>query len=208
MSEAQNKLFIAAVDCTGHGVPGGFLSMLGISFLNEIVRELNREGREIKAANVLNILRSKIIETLSKQGDKITRDGMDMSLVIIDKENMQINYAGANNPIYIIRKSNLTKIDADRMPIGYSKKLNDVLFTNRTLDIEKDDLIYLFSDGYPDQFGGKFGKKFNSRRFRELLSHMEKYPMEKQKEIADAILKKWMGENEQIDDILLIGIKI
>jgi len=208
MSEAQNKLFIAAVDCTGHGVPGGFLSMLGISFLNEIVRELNREGREIKAANILNILRSKIIGTLSKQGDNVTRDGMDMSLVIIDRENMKLNYAGANNPAYIIRQDVLTKIDADRMPIGYNHKLNDILFTDKMIDIQKGDLIYLFSDGYPDQFGGKFGKKFNSRRFRELLSHMGKFSMDKQKGIADAILTKWMGENDQIDDILLIGIQI
>lgn len=208
MSEAQNKLFIAAVDCTGHGVPGGFLSMLGISFLNEIVRELNKDTVEIKAATVLNILREKIIATLSQQGDEITRDGMDMALAIIDKEKMQINFAGANNPAYIVREGNITKIEADRMPIGYSKKLNNVNFTNKTINIKKDDLIYLFSDGFADQFGGKFGKKFNSRRFRELLLHIEKFPMEKQKKVAEAILNKWKGDNRQIDDILLIGIKM
>ena len=208
MSEAQNKLFIAAVDCTGHGVPGGFLSMLGISFLNEIVRELNRKGENINAAQVLNLLRKKIISTLSQQGDEVTRDGMDMALAIIDKENMQFNFSGANNPAYLIRGGSLTKIEADRMPIGYSNKLNEVSFTSKTIKLKKGDQIYLFSDGYADQFGGKFGKKFNTRRFRELLSHIEKFTMEKQKEVANAILKKWKGDNEQIDDILLIGIKI
>ncbi len=208
MSEAQNKLFIAAVDCTGHGVPGGFLSMLGISFLNEIVRELNKETEEIKAATVLNRLREKIIETLSQQGDEITRDGMDMALAVIDKEKMQLNFAGANNPAYIMRSGNLKKIEADRMPIGYSNKLNNVNFSNKTINIKEGDLIYLFSDGFADQFGGKFGKKFNSRRFRELLQHIEKFPMEKQKKVAEAILNKWKGQNEQIDDILLIGIKM
>jgi len=208
MSEAQNKLFIAAVDCTGHGVPGGFLSMLGISFLNEIVRELNKKEVNIKASHVLNLLRKKIIETLSQQGDEVTRDGMDMALAIIDKEKMQLNFSGANNPAYIMRAGNLTKIEADRMPIGYNNKLNNISFSNKTIKIKKDDLIYLFSDGYADQFGGKFGKKFNSRRFRELLSHIETFPMSKQKEVANAILNKWKGNNEQIDDILLIGIKI
>jgi len=208
MTEAQNKLFIAAVDCTGHGVPGGFLSMLGISFLNEIVIDLNRKKKYIRAADVLNILREKVISTLSQQGDEITRDGMDIALAVIDKEKKSLNFAGANNPAYIIRNNQLTKIDADRMPVGYNKKLNDIKFKDKFVKILKDDLIYIFSDGYADQFGGSNSKKFNARRFRELLLHIQKYPMQKQKEIAENVLKKWKGEHIQIDDILLIGIKI
>ncbi|MCF6366972.1 MAG: SpoIIE family protein phosphatase [Bacteroidales bacterium] len=208
MTEAQNKLFIAAVDCTGHGVPGGFLSMLGISFLNEIVIDLNKKKKYIRAADILNILRDKIISTLSQQGDEITRDGMDIALAVIDKEKKLLNFAGANNPAYIIRDRQLTKIDADRMPVGYNKKLNDIKFKDKFVKILKDDIIYLFSDGYADQFGGSNGKKFNARRFRELLLHVQKYPMEKQKEIAGNVLKKWQQGHQQIDDILLIGIKI
>ena len=208
MNEAQNKLFIAAVDCTGHGVPGGFLSMLGISFLNEIVIDLNRKKKYIRAADILNILRDKIISTLSQQGDKITRDGMDISLVVIDKEKKLLNFAGANNPAYIIRDHELTKIDADRMPIGYNKKLNDIKFKDKFVKILEDDTIYIFSDGYADQFGGSHGKKFNARRFRELLMHIHKFPITKQKDMAENILKKWQQGYDQIDDILLMGIKI
>ncbi len=208
MTEAQNKLFVAAVDCTGHGVPGGFLSMLGISFLNEIVIDLNKKNHDIKAADILFILRQKIITTLSHHADSFTQDGMDMALAIIDKDNMQLNFAGANNPGYIIRESKISKIEADRMPIGYSKHFNETLFTNRFVKLNENDLIYLYSDGYADQFGGQYGKKFNSRRFRELLMHIQKFPMNEQKEIAHNILVKWQNKYEQIDDILLIGIKI
>ena len=208
MTEAQNKLFIAAVDCTGHGVPGGFLSMLGISFLNEIVTDMNKKTEDIKAADILNVLRNKMITTLSQHNEHTTHDGMDMALVIIDKENMLLNYAGANNPAYIIRKNQLSKITANRMPIGFNKKLNDIDFTNKFLKLKMNDSIYLFSDGYADQFGGENNKKFNSRRFRELLIHLQKFPMVQQKDIAETILKRWQKDNIQIDDILLIGIQI
>ncbi len=208
ISESKNKLLIAAVDCTGHGVPGGFLSMLGISFLNEIVREISKTNETILAADILNELRNKIITTLSSHGEEERKDGMDMSLAIIDKENMKLNFAGANNPSYIIRNSKITKIEADRMPVGSNKKLNDIPFKNRYISLKNNDCIYLFSDGYADQFGGINQKKFNSRRFREMLLHIHSHSMSEQKEIADKILHKWMGDNEQIDDILLIGIRI
>ena len=208
ISESKNKLLIASVDCTGHGVPGGFLSMLGISFLNEIVKELGKTHEKNLAADILNELRKKIITTLSTHGEEERKDGMDMSLAIIDKENMQLNFAGANNPSYIIRDAKITKIEADRMPVGSNKKLNNIPFKNKYISLKKNDCIYLFSDGYADQFGGKNQKKFNSRRFREMLIHIHTHPMSEQKQIADKIFHKWMGENEQIDDVLLIGIKI
>ncbi|MCD6557181.1 MAG: SpoIIE family protein phosphatase, partial [Bacteroidales bacterium] len=208
ISESKNKLLIAAVDCTGHGVPGGFLSMLGISFLNEIVKEIGKTHEKILAADILNELRKKIITTLSTHGEEERKDGMDMSLAIIDKENMQLNFAGANNPSYILRDSKIAKIEADRMPVGSNKKLNDIPFKNKYLTLKTNDCIYLFSDGFADQFGGKFLKKFNSRRFREMLLHIHSHPMAKQEEMVDKILDKWKGNSEQIDDILLIGIKI
>ncbi|NPA68581.1 MAG: SpoIIE family protein phosphatase [Chlorobi bacterium] len=208
INEAKNKLLIAAVDCTGHGVPGGFLSMLGISFLNEIINDTVKKDKEIKAADILTTLRAKIITTLTSHGENERKDGMDMSLVIIDKEKMMLNFAGANNPAYIIRNEKLAKIEADRMPVGYNKKLNDIPFKNKYVPLKKNDLIYLFSDGYADQFGGSKGKKFNSKRFREMLLYISKFPMTEQEMLAEKILKKWMGNYEQIDDILLIGIKI
>ncbi|RLD50800.1 MAG: hypothetical protein DRI94_07740 [Bacteroidetes bacterium] len=208
ISESKNKLLIAAVDCTGHGVPGGFLSMLGISFLNEIVKEIGKTHEKILAADILNELRKKIITTLSTHGEEERKDGMDMSLAIIDKENMQLNFAGANNPSYILRDAKIAKIEADRMPVGSNKKLNDIPFKNKYLTLKTNDCIYLFSDGFADQFGGKFLKKFNSRRFREMLLHIHSHPMAKQEEMVDKILDKWKGNSEQIDDILLIGIKI
>ncbi len=208
MAEAKNKLLVAAVDCTGHGVPGGFLSMLGISFLNEIINDLIRKEGDIDAAGILNSLRSQVISTLHQHTENTTHDGMDMALAIIDKKNMSLNFAGANNPAYIIRNEKLSKIEADRIPIGYNKKLNNSKFTNKYVKLMKDDLIYIFSDGYADQFGGKFGKKFNLRRFRELLMHIQKHPLEKQKEISETVLLKWKNDNIQVDDILLIGMKI
>ncbi len=208
ISESKNRLLIAAVDCTGHGVPGGFLSMLGISFLNEIVKEKSKENKKILAADILNELREKIITTLSSSRNEESRDGMDMSLAVIDKENMILNFAGAHNPAYIIRNEQIAKIKADHMPVGYNKALNHIPFNNKYVKLKKGDNVYLFSDGYPDQFGGKFEKKFNAGRFRELLIFIHKLPPEEQKITAERILKKWMGDNDQIDDILLIGIKI
>ncbi len=206
--EAQNKLFVAAADCTGHGVPGGFLSMLGVTFLNEIINESVKSKIDIKAADILNILRNKIITTFHKQHEDTAQDGMDISIVIFDKANMTLNYAGANNPAYIARNGLLSKIEADRMPVGYNKKLNSISFTNKFLKLKQNDLIYLFSDGYADQFGGEHNKKFNVSRFRELLLHLQKFGINEQKQIADTILMKWQNENIQIDDILLIGIQI
>ncbi|NOZ34702.1 MAG: SpoIIE family protein phosphatase [Chlorobi bacterium] len=208
ISESKNKLFIAAVDCTGHGVPGGFLSMLGISFLNEIVKESGKTEKEIKAADVLTLLRKKIITALSAHGEEERKDGMDMSLAVIDKKNMQLNFAGANNPAYIIRNEKLAKLEADRMPVGSNKKLNHIPFKNKYVSLKPNDCLYLFSDGYADQFGGIKQKKFNTRRFREMLIHIHHLPMSEQKEVSEKILHKWMGKTEQIDDILLIGIKL
>ena len=198
----DDKIIVAAGDCTGHGVPGAFMSMLGHAFLDEIIntKEINN------AATILNLLRDEIINTLKQKGTAgEARDGMDISLIIMDINNSKIDYAGANNPLYIIRDGKMIKYTADRMPIGIHF-ISFTPFINQTIDIKKGDYLYLFSDGYADQFGGPKGKKYMYKPFQELLLKINNYPMERQKEILDATFEEWKGEREQVDDVLVIGI--
>jgi serine phosphatase RsbU (regulator of sigma subunit)/tetratricopeptide (TPR) repeat protein len=183
----NEKIIIAAADCTGHGVPGAFMSMLGHAFLDEIINT-----REIEnAATILNILRDEIINTLKQKGTEgEARDGMDISLVIIDKRAGKLDYAGANNPFYLIRDGKMLKYQADRMPIGIHF-ISFTPFTNRNIEIKKGDYLYLFSDGYADQFGGTRGKKFMYKPFQDLLLRHSSKPMELQKEILDNTFEKW-----------------
>ena len=198
------KIIVAAGDCTGHGVPGAFMSMLGHAFLDEIINT-----REIdNAATVLNILRDEIIDTLKQKGTTgEARDGMDISLVILDLKAGMLDYAGANNPLYIIRDNKLIKYQADRMPIGIHF-ISFTPFTNRNIEIKKGDYIYLFSDGFADQFGGPKGKKFMYKPFQDLLLRNHIKPMELQKEVLDNTFEKWKGEREQVDDVMIIGMHV
>jgi serine phosphatase RsbU (regulator of sigma subunit) len=202
----QNRIVVAAVDCTGHGVPGAFMSMLGLAFLNEIFNN-NELGN---AATILNLLRDEVINTLRQKGViGEARDGMDISLCIIDKEAGKLDFAGANNPLYLIRDSSLIIVEADRMPIGIYFT-SDKPFTNKTLEIKKGDYLYLFSDGYADQFGGRGRKrkKYMYRPFQQLLLRNHFKPMDLQKEILDNTFEKWKGDNEQIDDVLVMGLHL
>jgi serine phosphatase RsbU (regulator of sigma subunit) len=198
------KIIVAAGDCTGHGVPGAFMSMLGHAFLDEIINT-----REIEnAATVLNILRDDIIDTLKQKGTTgEARDGMDISLIILDPETGKLDYAGANNPLYIIRDGKLLKYQADRMPIGIHF-ISFTPFTNRNIEIKKGDYIYLFSDGFADQFGGPKGKKFMYKPFQDLLLRNHSKPMELQKEILVNTFEKWKGDREQVDDVMIIGMHV
>lgn len=223
----DNKLLIAAADCTGHGVPGAFLSMLGISYLNEIVVDKD----EFNPAIILNKLRDKIINSLHQTGEAgKSKDGIDIALCSIDFENLIIEFSGAYNPLYIIREhvdkkvlqeyedkadynisnygnSTLIEIKADRIPIGISpKKMNT--FSLKSFQLKKGDELFLFSDGYVDQFGGDKRLKFLYKRFKESLSKMYGIPMNKKLEKLETIHQKWKGDEKQIDDILIIGIKI
>ncbi len=214
----ENKIFIAAADCTGHGVPGAFMSMLGISFLNEIVNKNNIT----QPAEILNRLRENIIATLQQTGKRgEQQDGMDIALCSINKENNILEYSGAYNSLYLFRKlRNLnenesdaghniefTETKADRMPIGiYIKETKP--FTNNVLTIQKDDAIYLFSDGYLSQFGGLNGSKFKGEKFKTTLRSLQNREMPQQKEILEKMLREWQGELPQTDDILVIGIKL
>ena len=200
----KEKIYIAAADCTGHGVPGAFMSMLGNAFLNEIMIT----NDFATASEILDRLRDEIIRALRQKGATgEARDGMDISLAILDRKEGTLQYAGANNPLYLVRRGELTRYQADRMPIGIH--VTDMApFTNHKIDVEDGDSIYLFSDGYADQFGGEYGKKFMYRQFQELLTEGAALPMQEQMERIDTTLLRWRGDYEQIDDILVIGFRI
>ncbi len=202
---------IAAADCTGHGVPGAFMSMLGISFLNEIVN--SEQPENLKANEVLNELREYIKKSLRQTGkEDEAQDGMDIALCIFDNQNCQLQFAGAYNPLLLVRNKEIIQYKADRMPVGiyYREKGS---FTNHTIKLEKGDQFYIFSDGFVDQFGGKEGEKFLTKRFKSLLVENAEKSMEEQKEILLKTYNEWTNpansaEFQQIDDILVIGIKV
>ncbi|PKP22795.1 MAG: hypothetical protein CVU05_02435 [Bacteroidetes bacterium HGW-Bacteroidetes-21] len=207
MAERDNKIIIAAADCTGHGVPGAFMSLLGVAFLKEIINKI-----ELMHANdILNHLRNYVITALHQPGvESQTRDGMDMALCLLDLDNNQLQFSGANNPLYLIRNGELTEFKADKQPIGLYEENKP--FTNQMIELEKGDTFYIFSDGYADQFGGpKFnegGKKFKYSRFKELLLSFQNENMNRQQDILNQTILEWKGPLEQVDDILVIGVRI
>ena len=203
----QGYLYLAVADCTGHGVPGAFLTMLGTSFLNEI----NSSPTLLSPSQILDILRDKVVKELSQTGkDFESKDGMDISLIRIDQTTYEAEWAGAMNHLYILKKnSNTIEImKGDREPIGYTKSPSK--FTNHPLKLEKGDLIYLFSDGYVDQFGGKENKKFGYQRFRNHLLTNKSLSMKEQGNSLTASFENWMkeGNEDQLDDVCVLGLKI
>jgi serine phosphatase RsbU (regulator of sigma subunit) len=203
ISKFKNDVIVAVADCTGHGVPGAFLSMLGISFLNEIVGK----GYCNSPSSILNQLRERVMKSLHQTGEKKEqKDGMDITLCMLDFENDQLQYAGANNPIYIIRKGYLIEIKGDRMPIGINI-VEEKSFTNHLINLEENDMIYLITDGYPDQFGGQNERKLKYKPFKNILLRIYSMQMQEQVLILEEELFKWMGNVCQIDDILIVGFK-
>lgn len=200
----DNKVIIAAADCTGHGVPGAFMSMLGIAFMNEIVNS----KKITHASDILNELRRQVKLSLRQNDFSVdSRDGMDIALLIVDFDNMTAHFSGANNPLYHISDGKLSVTKADRMPIGINYGL-EKQFTTHKINLKKGDILYVFSDGYADQFGGQESKKFKSKALRKLLAENYMKSMSEQKQILDSTIEEWRGNDEQIDDILLIGVKI
>jgi serine phosphatase RsbU (regulator of sigma subunit) len=200
----RNLSYFAIGDCTGHGVPGAFLSILGISFLTQIVDQ----NESISAANILNILREHFMKSLQQTGTlEEQKDGVDMAICVIDHENDKLQYAGAFNPVYIIHGSNrLVEIPGDKMPIGIAPE-SETSFQNHHFNLSTGDMVYMFTDGYVDQFGGAEGKKFKYRPFRNLFMNICSQSMENQKLALVRELKSWMGETPQLDDITIFGFR-
>jgi ligand-binding sensor domain-containing protein/serine phosphatase RsbU (regulator of sigma subunit)/ABC-type amino acid transport substrate-binding protein len=202
ISEKGSEIYLAAVDCTGHGVPGAFMSMLGVAFLNEIVNKY----KDISPDKVLNLLRDNIIISLKQTGQVgVSRDGMDMSLVVIDKKQNTLSFAGANNPLYLVKNGELTEVKGDIMPIGIDDKM--LPFTNHVFYIQSGDTFYIFSDGFPDQFGGPMNKKFMYSNFKKLLIKIQAESLSEQNKILNETIVQWKGNNDQTDDMVVIGLR-
>ena len=200
----DNKAIWVAADCTGHGVPGAFMSMLGIGFLNEIVIEDNIHYPD----EILNRLRTKIINALRQKGMQHQQmDGMDLALCLLDKNNSKLYYAGANNPLWIMRNNEIIEVAPDKQPVGFLVNNESEPFTMHEINLVKGDTLYTFTDGYADQFGGDKGKKYKYKRFRDLLKSVGNLPMNKQKESIELAFEEWKGSHEQVDDVCIIGVK-
>ncbi len=201
-SRVKDQIIIIAADCTGHGVPGAFMSMLGVTFLNEIVnsKKITQPGK------ILDLLRDKVVHSLNQQYDNPLRDGMDISVINYNFSTKQVSFAGANNPLFLIHDGELSEIKADKMPIALYDKM--VSFSNVEVELHEGDCLYIFSDGYVDQFGGPKDKKFMRKRFKQLLIDNYQRPLDEQKDILDKAYEDWRGEGEQVDDVLVIGLKV
>ncbi|HBX53239.1 MAG: hypothetical protein A2275_08325 [Bacteroidetes bacterium RIFOXYA12_FULL_35_11] len=202
--ETSNVVVIAASDCTGHGVPGAFMSMLGLTFMNEICTkpEVQHSGE------VLNLLRTYIINSLHQTGKTgEQKDGMDISLIVIYPDKKKIEFSGANNPLFLIRNDELIEYKGDRMPVGIHDKM-DTSFTTNEISYHENDRFYMFSDGFADQFGGPKAKKFLYKNFKQLLLSHHTESMVEQKNIYEKTSVEWRGNIEQIDDQLIIGVKM
>lgn len=199
------KIVVAIVDCTGHGVPGALVSMLGTAFLNEIVPLLSARGR-LRPDHILNSMRDRIKSAFRKSiRSSYQQEGMDIALCMIDPGHHRLDYAGAYNPFYMIREGRMIEIKADRMPVG--RYVKETPFTNHSLDLSAGDTIYLFSDGYPDQISHGDGKRLGTKRFKELLIQINREPMEKQKQLLLQRFEKHKGPMKQVDDILVFGMR-
>ena len=201
VEQIQDKYVIIAADCTGHGVPGAFMSMLGVSLLNEIVLTKGVAQPD----EILNILRLKIVDALKQETDSILKDGMDMTVCLLDAKNNKLLFSGANNPLYHFRKGELIQIKGDKMPVAFHEIMDP--FTVHQLDLEKGDTFYTFSDGYADQFGGPLQKKFLAKNFRNLLTSIQDLPMIKQGIRLDEAFEEYRDDVEQVDDVVIIGIR-
>ena len=206
ISRIQDKIFIAAVDCTGHGVPGAFISVIGLELLRKIINTQNIYEPD----RILEALSSNLYEIFGNEEGTSLRDGMDIALCVLYKDQNYLDFSGAYCPLYIIRDSNLIEVKGDSFSVGPEFSNGKAIlnnYKNNKVLLEPDDMIYIFSDGYADQFGGPEGKKFKYRRFRHLLLTIHKLPLENQKVYLEKSLDEWQGNLEQLDDILVIGFK-
>ncbi|MBK7311286.1 MAG: SpoIIE family protein phosphatase [Sphingobacteriaceae bacterium] len=198
----NGKFAIATADSTGHGVPGAIMSLLNITSLEKAI-ETN-----IAPSEILNATRKTIIERLKKDGSAMGgKDGMDCSLCVYDFKNLKLQIAAANNPVWIVRGVEVIEVKADKMPVGKHDR-QDNTFTEQIMDLQKGDVVYTLTDGYPDQFGGALGKKFMNKKLRELLAKNSQLPMHQQKEILERTFTDWVGDLEQVDDVMIVGLRV
>lgn len=205
LEEWGDKVLFAAVDCTGHGVPGAFMSIVGYNLLN---RALNEHGID-KPQLILNSLNKGISNTLRQsEEDATVKDGMDISICALNRKTMQLEFAGAYNSLYLVRDGKLTEIAGDKFPVGIFVGEEMQQFKGHELQLKKGDCLYLFTDGIADQFGGPKGKKFKYKQLQEKLLSMYASPMADQGKALDKVIEDWRGELEQIDDMLVIGVRV
>ena len=210
INQIEKKSYVAAIDCTGHGVPGAFMSLVGYTILREIT--LNAE-KYMPPSVIMDRMSRLVVNTLNPRSDSNettyqTKDGMDMSLCCVDYDKMELEYSGAFNPLYLIREGTIIQYKANKFPIGVRGTDQTQNFTNNIIPIQKGDTFYIFSDGYADQFGGPNGKKYMTGNFRNLLLEASKIPIEQQRDFLNNTIEQWRGDIEQVDDILIIGVKI
>ena len=201
--QVKNEIYMAAVDCTGHGVPGALLSLVGYFLLNDIVRS----RKVTNPGKILDLLDEGVSTTLRPDDDAGTKDGMDICLCKINREQRIVEYAGAHRPLYIVRGGELTEIKGNRFPIGGGIFKNQTSFSSNHIELNQGDSIYFCSDGYSDQFGGPDGRKFGTKRLREMIAAVHTMPMKQAAAAFEDAWESWKGNQKQTDDVLLIGIK-
>lgn len=202
----DTKIYVAVADCTGHGVPGALLSIAGFNLLNESLKR----GSDTKPSDILNTLSNGVYKMLRQNSTNWgVKDGMEISVIVIDRQNSVLEYSGARRPLYIVRQNELLKLSADRFPIGFHTGQHLQKFSNYEMPLKKGDILYLFTDGYTNQFGGAQRKKFGSLQFQQFLLSFQHLDLLKQKQALEEKFEIWKGTDEdQIDDILIMGIKI
>jgi serine phosphatase RsbU (regulator of sigma subunit) len=197
-------MYIAAVDCTGHGVPGALISLIGYFLLNNIVN--NKEIME--PGEILDMLDKGVTETLRQDSeDSSTRDGMDIALCKINLRTNTLQYAGAHRPLYYLHEGELTEVKGDKFPIGGGQYKSRTSFTTTSLSLSSGDAVYFCSDGFPDQFGGPDNRKFSPKRIREIIIENAQSDIETVNRVFDQEFEAWKGNEKQTDDVLMIGIK-
>ena len=204
--ELNGKAMFAAVDCTGHGVPGAFMSIVGYNILKQIISK----HQNTQPSFILDELSKGVSETLHQRNyeESTSKDGMDITLCSYDAKERELEFAAAFNPLFLVRDGEIFEINGNKFPVGIFLEKETKKFTNHKVKVKKGDVVYIFSDGYADQFGGAKGKKFMQSQFRNLLFDIHKKPMPEQRRILDQTIEHWRGAEDQVDDILVIGMRV
>jgi serine phosphatase RsbU (regulator of sigma subunit)/HAMP domain-containing protein len=204
--QLNGKVMFAAVDCTGHGVPGAFMSIVG----HNLLRQIMSKYQDTQPSKILDELSKGVRDTLHQRSfeESTSKDGMDITLCTLDKENSELEFAAAFNPLYLVRDGEIFEIKGNKFSVGIYLEKETQKFTNHKLKLQKGDVIYIFSDGYADQFGGPKGKKFMQSQFRNLLFDIHRKPMPEQRRILDSTIEHWRGNEDQVDDILVMGMRM